>query len=179
MITHWKSNRGPGQHPASGGAGFNRKSGTTLVEIVIGMALFSVTAVSLLGGVSFGFRSAQMARQNLRATQILLEKMEVIRLYSWEQLTTSGYVPDTFTAAFESDEGSSSDSKTSKRTKTPQGSTEVSYQGTITISDPPLTENYSSKLKLVTVEVTWVTGHTKRSRKLSTLIAFNGLNTSI
>src|SRR5688572_19901661 len=72
----------------------------TLAEIMVGCALLAVVVVSLYGGISFGFASINLARQNLRATQIALEKMEITRMYSWEQINSNGFVPLNFTASF-------------------------------------------------------------------------------
>ena len=52
----------------------------SLVEVMIGMAIVGVTFVSLYGGMTYGFSSVRMSLENLRATQILVEKMETIRL---------------------------------------------------------------------------------------------------
>src|SRR6476469_9469030 len=53
------------------------EAGFTLAEIMVGTALLAVMVVSLYGGISFGFTNITLARQNLRATQIALEKMEI------------------------------------------------------------------------------------------------------
>ena len=39
-------------------------------------------------------------RENLRATQILQERMEPIRLYNWDQINTANFIPASFTEAF-------------------------------------------------------------------------------
>ena len=159
------------------------QTGITLIESIIAMALFSVIAVSLFAGISFGCVSARMAQQNLRATQILVDKIEMIRLYTWDQLNTPGYVPTTFTATDESSGSSALTTSTSKGKSSGSENTDratgTEYSGTITISNAPLTENYSSKVKLVTVEVTWISGRIKKSRKVSAFIAMHGINTYI
>src|SRR5258705_6921712 len=76
------------------------KTGFSLVEVMVSVAVFGLTCVSLYAGVTFGFNSVQLARENLRATQILVEKMEVIRLYSWEEITNSVFIPTTFQATY-------------------------------------------------------------------------------
>src|SRR5258706_15248392 len=68
-----------------------------LVEVVIGAGLLGIMMISLYGGMSSGFAVTQLARENLRGTQIMLERMEGIRLYNWDQLTTSNMIPATFT----------------------------------------------------------------------------------
>src|SRR5204863_9159663 len=69
----------------------------SLVEATVGMAIIGTTVGALFTGFTSGFFTMQLARENLRATQIMLEKMETIRLYSWKQVTNSAYIPNTFT----------------------------------------------------------------------------------
>src|SRR5512141_804008 len=69
----------------------------TLAEVAVASALLAVLFVSLYGGMSQGFAVTQVSRENLRATQILLERMEGIRLFNWNQLVYSNWVPTVFT----------------------------------------------------------------------------------
>src|SRR5258706_3803580 len=55
------------------------EAGFTLAEIMVASALLALVVVSMYGGISFGFASITLARQNLRATQIALVKMEITR----------------------------------------------------------------------------------------------------
>src|SRR5258708_32929920 len=54
----------------------------TLPEVMLGMVSMSVMIVSLYSGISSGFGMVNLARQNLRATHVALEKMETMRMYS-------------------------------------------------------------------------------------------------
>src|SRR6476659_6451196 len=76
------------------------ESGFTLTEIVVASVIMAFMVITLYGGISFGFSSVTLARQNLRATQIALEKMEITRMYSWEQINSNGFVPTNFTAPY-------------------------------------------------------------------------------
>src|SRR5512139_2375055 len=71
--------------------------GFSIVEAVIGMMVLRLSALALTGGMISGFTTVRMARDNQRATQIILDKMEMIRLYSWDQLNTPAFIPPTFT----------------------------------------------------------------------------------
>jgi len=51
-------------------------------------------------GINFGMFNLQMSRENLRATQIMLEKVETLRVCNWDQLITPGYLPTNFTAYY-------------------------------------------------------------------------------
>src|SRR5689334_21394180 len=72
----------------------------TLIEILVATAVLGVMFLSLYGGFSAGFAVIQIARENLRATQIMQEKMETIRLYTWDQINTPGFVPTNFVEYF-------------------------------------------------------------------------------
>src|SRR5256885_4625688 len=76
-------------------------AGFSLVEVTVGMAVIGTAVVALFSGFTSGFFTMQMARENLRATQIMLEKTETLRLYSWDQVTTPGFIPLTFTAPYD------------------------------------------------------------------------------
>jgi prepilin-type N-terminal cleavage/methylation domain-containing protein len=77
-----------------------QKAAFTLVEVMIAVAILGIMFVALYGGMSSGFAVTQLARENLRATQIMLERMEGIRLYNWEQVVYSNMVPTTFVAHY-------------------------------------------------------------------------------
>jgi len=88
------------------GASYRGQAAFTLVEILVAASVLAVMSVALYGGISFCFANITLARQNLRATQIALEKMEIVRMYSWEQVNTVGFVPPTFTAPYYPNSGS-------------------------------------------------------------------------
>src|SRR6266480_3933637 len=141
-----------------------RRHAFTLMEVLVVVAIIGVEFVSLYLGMTQGFGIVQVARENLRATQILQEKMETIRLYTWDQITTAGFIPPTFTEPFYPGAGS----------QTNQG---LNYQGTMTISDVPAplsTASYASDLKLVVVQVNWTSGKVQRQREMRTLVSHYG-----
>src|SRR5688572_12216267 len=76
------------------------RSAFTLAEVLVAVSLMSVAFVSLYLGISSSFAITQLSRENLRATQIMLERMEGIRLYNWNQLIFSNMIPSTFTAHY-------------------------------------------------------------------------------
>ena len=103
--------------------------------------------------------SLRMARENLRATQILVEKSETLRLYTWDQLNTN-FLPARFVAPYD------------VNTTSTNG---VVYIGTITLSRPSIGTSYTNDLRLVTIRVDWKTGRINRSRELSTYVCRSGL----
>src|SRR5262245_59367484 len=73
-----------------------RNRGFTLVEAVVGMALLGLVCMALSSGVCNSVFLVQLSRDNLRATQIMAEKLDTIRLYSWKQLTNATYIREDF-----------------------------------------------------------------------------------
>ena len=135
-----------------------------LAEATIGLGVAGIATVALLSGFTSGFFTMRMARENLRATQILLEKTETIRLYSWDQINTPGFIPPTFSATYDPQSPKS------------QG---LLYEGSLTISNAPISSSYRADLKMVTVRLNWKTGKVNRTREFSSYIARNGLQTYI
>src|SRR4051812_21990024 len=77
-------------------------SGFTLAEAMVGITFAAIVLVSLYAGITYGMSVTEVTRENLRATQLILEKFETIRLYTWDQLNGSnGFViPTTFTNSY-------------------------------------------------------------------------------
>lgn len=136
----------------------------SLSEILVALAIGSVVFVSLYSGLSTGFAIVQLARENLRATQILQEKMETIRLYTWDQISTAGFIPTNFIDVFYS---------------STQYSGGLTYTGSVTIAAAPISESYSSDLKMVTVQVTWESANVLRTREMKTFVSRYGLQNYI
>lgn len=136
----------------------------SLVEVLVAMAIVGITFVSLYTGISSGFGVLSVARENLRATQVLLEKMETLRLYNWSQINSNGFIPPTFTAPYY-----------------PRGNTNsgLVYQGTMTITNAPATETYSNDLRVVILKVSWTSGRVVRQREMQTLVSRYGLQNYI
>ncbi len=134
-----------------------------MIEVTIGMGVIGTTCaalLTLLTGITTGFFSMRMARENLRATQIILEKVETIRLYSWDQINTAGFIPATFTQVYD---------------PTRTNATGLTYNGTMTITTPPISNSYKDDLRMLTVNLSWTTGSIPRTRQFSTFIARDGL----
>jgi type II secretory pathway pseudopilin PulG len=136
-------------------------SGFSLVEATIGMGIVGTTIATLFSGFTSGFFTMQMARENLRATQIMLERVETIRLYSWEQITTPEYITPTFTAPYDPE--------------APSGQQGLVYSGTIELSDAGIPSSYAADMKKVVVRVNWKTGRLQRTREFTSYISRFGM----
>src|SRR6266550_5024857 len=100
------------------------RAGFSLIEAIIGMGMIGTVVGAMLSGITTGTFTMRMARENLRATQIMLEKVETIRLYSWDQInqtTPVPFIPRAFTNRYDPN-------------STGQG---LSYIGTISIDPVP------------------------------------------
>jgi prepilin-type N-terminal cleavage/methylation domain-containing protein len=145
-----------------------RRDAFTLMEVLVAVMIMGVTFVTYYLGMTQSYALVQVARENLRATQILQEKMETIRLYTWDQLVNSpGFIPATFTAAFYP-----------AGSQTNQG---VAYQGTFTLTNAPstITGPYTSDLRMVIFTLNWTSGAVQRQREMRTLVSHYGLHNYI
>jgi len=163
-----------------------------MIAALIGVVIFT----GLFGGLSLGFYFVKQQRDDLRATEIMEQQIEGIRLCAWgggsgtniiaSQLFNSSIVPTSFTAYEVSGSGYNSNTV---------------YTGTITIKTNGVGTNalaiynssgtnftaatppYISQLALVTVTVSWNDYHNKNTntytRSMSTLVAQNGMQTYI
>ncbi|MEY2407449.1 MAG: hypothetical protein QOF48_119 [Verrucomicrobiota bacterium] len=130
------------------------------------MGVVGVIVLAIYGALSSGISTIRMARENLRATQILLEKMEGVRLYTWEQLNTPGFVPTNFIVAYDA-------------LTTNTNATGVRYYGEITIANSTNTTTYADSMRLVTVSLRWTTGTVPRSRSVQTYVSEAGIQNYI
>jgi hypothetical protein len=123
----------------------------------------AIMFVSLYGGLSYGHRLISLTRQDERATQILEERMEIIRLLSWNQVTNPGYIPTTFTDAYFS----------SNPTNAAAGS--LIYTGTVSVAAAPVTETYANDLRMIQITLKWQTGTLAHQRQMTTFVSQYGL----
>jgi type II secretory pathway pseudopilin PulG len=130
---------------------------------MVGVAVMALMLVALYGGFTFAFAEARLARENVRATQVLQEKMEVVRLYNWDQLNQSGFIPNQFTEAY----------YVGNPTNAPTGN--FSYSGQVTVTNAPITESYKGDLRMVQIQVSWKSGNVVRTRQMRTFVSQYGL----
>ena len=136
----------------------------TLVEVMIASGTFAVACFAGFAGVLQGFQIMQSTRENLRATEILQDNMEILRLYTWQQLNTAGFVPLSFTNSF-NPAGAAS------------GHAGVTYYGTVTPAAAPLTESYHTNMQMFTFQLNWTDGNgLTHQRQLTTLVSFYGIH---
>lgn len=140
-----------------------RAAAFTLVELMVGVLIFSIAVAALCLTISFSVATTRSAQENLRASQIMVEKMEYMRLYNWAQITNDAAIPKTFTAVFNP---SSTDS--------PNGNGNMVYHGQISINPVWFNSNCATNMRLVTVTLNW-TSKRPQARRMQTFVARNGL----
>jgi type II secretory pathway pseudopilin PulG len=147
----------------SSGRESNSARAFTIVEVMIGVMVMFIVFVTVYMGFSQGFATIRITQENLRATQILEEQTEIIRLYTWEQLTNttaSKIIPTTKPDYFY-----------------PNGIKKgIAYLTTITITNSGLSESYSNDIKRVTFQVTWTSGKRSQTNSMTTLVSHYGLH---
>ena len=120
------------------------------------MGLLLIVVLSLFGAFSFGFSTIKISQEDERASQILLQKLETLRVYDWSKITNS-YFPTNFTVSYSTNG--------------------LTYDGAIEIDPVPMAESYSNRLRQVTVSLSWVSTGVPRYRVVTTLVSQNGIQT--
>ena len=144
----------------------------TLAEVMISVLIVGTLILALYAGFSQGFAVIHSARENLRATQILVQRMETIRLYTWSQvLDTDNYLKPTFTELYDP----------LGRTNNTVG---TRFQGTISSSIPTdLPVAYQTNMRTITVQLFWTNYNRGQpvvsTREMQTRVARNGMQNYI
>ena len=140
--------------------GSRRQTAFTLLEAMVAVGVFATLFTSLYIAFSAGFTVMRVARENLRATQILAERCETVRLYTWDQLKDPAYFKTTFTNAY-----------------APLG---TAYYGTATLAQPTNigSASYVADMRTLTIGVRWTNGVAKKQphfRQMETQVARHGM----
>ena len=145
-----------------------RTAGYTLAEVVVAVLILTTIGVAYYSGLSNGFSLVQSNRDNLRATQILMQKLEGLRLCTWSELTNCSFV----------------------EVYDPLGATNGSggtiYRGTITTNSAsviPNASSYKANMRQVTVSVYWTNYNGRipnvHNRQMQTQVARYGIQNYI
>jgi Tfp pilus assembly protein PilE len=164
MATACNCKRAPGKPNGGPCFGFvtfaKARVAFTLVELMIGAAILGLTIVALYGAFSFGFSTIKVSQEDVRADQILVQKLETLRVYDWTNIINN-YVPTNFPAYYSTNGG-------------------VTYDVSLSITPfvPSVAnESYTDSLRQVTVSVDWVSGGVPRTRSMTTLVSQYGIQT--
>jgi len=130
---------------------------------MVGFLLLGIIVAALCGGFSFGFNSIKLSQEEVRADQILVQKLESLRIYKFTDVNST-YIPTNFTAYY----------------STSNAAHGVTYNGTMTISPflpSAAREGYSNTLKQVPASVSWFSEGMNHTRTMMTLVSTNGIST--
>jgi type II secretory pathway pseudopilin PulG len=143
----------------------------TVMEVVIAVLILGIMILSLFAGFSSGFVVVQLARENLRATQIMVQKMETVRLLKWSQiLNTNNFLQSTFSDYYDP-------------TGTNTHTAGVIYQGFVTTNAAiGVPNDYKDNMRAITVTIYWTnylknskTNFIVRTRQMQTFVAKYGM----
>jgi len=142
----------------------------TVVEVVVAVFILGIMVISLFAGFSSGFAVVQLGRENLRATQIMVQKMESVRLYNWKEVTNSSFLKTNFTDYYN-----------------PAGSNGAVYKGTISVTAGPagIPAAYANNMRAITVTLFWTNymrnskTNIVRTRSMQTYFSRYGMQTYI
>ncbi len=150
------------------------RAGYTFAEVLVASAILGFVSTALYGAFSAGFCVIQSTRENLRATQILVQKLEAVRLFTWSQVAdTNNYLKFTFGEKYD-----------------PLGATNncggAQYTGYVRASVPAagdLPEAYRTNMRTITVTLYWTNYHGAKAivhqREMQTRVARNGMQNYI
>jgi Tfp pilus assembly protein PilV len=139
------------------------RSGFTFVESMVAILTGAVMLTALYSSLAFGYNAVKLTREDLRATQILLQRMEILRLTSFSSIKNAS-----FTDYFDPGAVNSGNPGTiytiSVKTNAP------------TTSDMPVQPvYYMNKMIKVTVKATWTNSSQIRTRTLETYASRYGI----
>lgn len=140
----------------------------TLVEVLVAMAIAGIGIGALYAALLSGLRVVQLSREDLRATQVMVELMDTLRLYSWDQITDPTFTPKHFDIEYD-----------------PVGATNgvgsaFIYKCEMNVKQGPADVAYRDNMKTVTLDIEWRNDtKQKRKRTFVTYVTQNGLQSYI
>ena len=146
-----------------------RTAAFNLVEAAVAMSVIGLAVVALYSALLTGVEVVQRSREDLRATQVMVELMDTLRLYSWEQITDPTFTPKHFDVEYD------------PIAATNGGSARFTYNCVMNVKKGPNDVEYDDNMKTVTLDIDWKNGNSKkgRSRTFVTYVTKNGLQSYI
>src|SRR5215467_10802685 len=142
-------------------------SGFTLAETMVAILTGAIMLAALYSSFAFGYSALRLTQEDLRATQILLQRMEILRLTSFSDIQNG-----TFTDYY--DPSAVSDGKAG-----------ATYTITVTTNAPTSSDMpvqpvyYMNKMRKVTVTATWTNSNVLRTRSLQTYASQYGIQSYV
>lgn len=153
------------------------QEGFTLVEALVSVLLISFLVVSLSAGIAFGFKNDQLTREDARATQMLNEKIDKLRLLTWDQLNDKTITPDSFYCAFNPEDPTlGNEGVTNLKDFNNYTTNQLNYAGSILLTNGPSDVVYGTNMLSLTVTLRWTSSTgLSRTRSMTTYIAKYGI----
>ena|SRR5438093_4697553 len=142
--------------------------GFTLVETLMATTVGAIMLSAHYLAFASGFAMVTVTREDLRASQIMLKRMEAIRLSGFSQLTDPAKYPTNATEYYD------------EKDKT-NGNGGVAYTVTYSAAAAPTTlpPTYRTNVLEVRVGVSWASGNVLRTREMRTFVARSGVQSYI
>jgi hypothetical protein len=136
------------------------------LEVAIAAFALGVVTLALCACLSSGFSIIESARENLRATQILVQRSEAIRLYNWTQILDTNYLKPTFIEYYDPQSASNN--------------VGTRYSGVVTASTSTnVPSAYKDNMRVVTVSLYWTNYFGRQmiahNRQMQTQVARYGM----
>jgi prepilin-type N-terminal cleavage/methylation domain-containing protein len=136
----------------------------TLAEVMIAVVIIGITFVALYAGLYFAFNVTRFERENLRATQIMMERSEALRLLTMAQVTNTTVNPRDFYERYYPGAAGVG------------AANGIIYTGHVDIAQANMgASTYATQVLKITISVKWSSGNIPRARSVSTYVAQNGL----
>lgn len=150
---------------------FRADSAFSMAETIVAVAAFAIMFASFFGGLSLSISMVQSARETVRATQIMSEQMDTLRLKRWDQIDTLNNT--TYYPSFNPISSNVPNSGAAGLTYTAQVSV---INGSAFITNG---ESYQTNVKQVTIQLTWKSRNLLRKTEMTTFVSQYGLQTYI
>ncbi len=142
----------------------------SIAEVIVAVFVLGTLTISLFGAFSSGLMLVRLERENLRATQILVQKMETVRLLTWSQLSDTNLATRSFIDHYDP-------------TGITTNSGGATYRGLVSTNLPSgVPADYVNNMRAVTVTIYWTnylngstTNPIVRSRQMQTYVAHYGM----
>ena len=139
-------------------------NGAILMETLVAILISGIMLPALFTGLASGFSGIQGTRENLRATQIIVQRMEAVRLASYKTVQDAAAYPTNSTEYY-SPSGQAN------------GKGGTAYAITYNWTPGPLSlpPSYRTNMLLVTVTASWKSGNVQRTHSMQSYVARYGI----
>jgi len=143
----------------------------TLAEVLVAALIAGFVVTSLYGALAFGFASIKASREDLRATQVLVQQLEILRLQPYTSL--KGYTTNIYYDPLNQTNGHGGTCYTITVATNAPAKSDLAPPGM------PAVVYYNTNMLLITVTATWTNGSLPQSRTLKTYASQYGIQSYV